>query len=473
MVFACRLAPGEFLEVVAAGIGVGANKDDEDWHDARSQVRVGAWIEAKAGDEVTFLPAAVDCDGRDAGQPEGEEPVTPQNWWLKFIADRLSLDAPLPADEEERTRLLTRATRDLFGNAPTDDELTAFKNDATPGALDALAKRLAERSGFESFSGSLTSGSTTFKVLPVDPEAAKKPRTAKGPGQYRLGKNATFVVTRRSIGERIVNEAHLAFAPTDATKPAPREPHVVKLPDDYDSWAAAWLRDSDVLWIRKDGAVHKYDATKPNEVRESVPEVNDVPKAIRDALWNVGATENLAPPSHGDPSVEAAHRELWRRFVSPHGTLYDYTALDSKVELPTATECSESKPNALGWWTPIENGAFFGGLYLDALCNRWKALQTDEAAREARVIAGGLMKLGEAGATPGFVARGFADDGRTHWLASSSDRKFFWGPSNTASGTNKARAASSRRTPCATRSSPRGSSRSAATPRSSKPPAPT
>ena len=31
-----RLAPGEFVEVEAAGIGVGANKNDEDWHGTRS-----------------------------------------------------------------------------------------------------------------------------------------------------------------------------------------------------------------------------------------------------------------------------------------------------------------------------------------------------------------------------------------------------------------------------------------------------
>ena len=42
------------------------------------------------------------------------------------------------------------------------------------------------------------------------------------------------------------------------------------------------------------------------------------------------------PASHAADAVEAAHRELWRRFVSPHGTLYDYTALDGQVELPTA-----------------------------------------------------------------------------------------------------------------------------------------
>ncbi len=202
-VFACRLAPGEFIEVIGAGIGVGANKDQEDWR----ETRVGSWIEAKAGDEVTFQPDAVNCDGRDAPQPEfdGAQPES-INWWLTFIKNRLSLDAPLPADAAERGRLLDRAMRELFGNAPTDEELTTFKNDATPDALKALAKRLAERSGFEPFSGSLTSGPTTFKVLPVDPDAAKKPRTAKNPGQYKLGGDATFVVTRRGIGAESASE---------------------------------------------------------------------------------------------------------------------------------------------------------------------------------------------------------------------------------------------------------------------------
>lgn len=133
-----------------------------------------------------------------------------------------------------------------------------------------------------------------------------------------------------------------------------------------------------------------------------------------------------AEPTQPAAAVEAAHAEIWKRFVSPHGTLYDYTALDGTVHLPTAAECAESKPNALGWWSPIENGAFFGGLYLDALCQRWQHVKTEAAAREARTIAKGLLRLAEAGATPGFVARGFADDGRSHWLASSSDQTYPW-----------------------------------------------
>ena len=283
-VFACRLAPGEFIEVIGAGIGVGANKDQEDWR----ETRVGSWIEAKAGDEVTFQPDAINCDGRDAPLPEtdGAQPAQ-MNWWLSFISNRLNLDAPLPADAAERGRLLDRATRELFGNAPTDEEHAAFRNDATPEALDALANRLAERSGFESFSGSLTSSSTRFKVLPVDPDAAKKPRTARNPGQYKLGGNATFVVTRRGIGERTVNEARLTFAPADATAPAPREPHEIKLPDGYDTWAAAWVRSGTVLWVQQKGTVSSYDFSNAVHVKETAfdeTDFNKVPKAIKEAL---------------------------------------------------------------------------------------------------------------------------------------------------------------------------------------------
>ncbi len=170
---ACRLAPGEFLEVTAAGIGIGANKDDEDWRGTR----VGSWIEAKEGDEVTFNPAPVIVNGQDNDQPEPDLALRKgSKWWLNFITNRLSLDTPLPADAAERKQLLGRATRDLFGNAPTSKEITAFTTDAAPDALDALAKRLANRAGFVPFSGSLKSGTRKLLVLPPDPDAAKKPR---------------------------------------------------------------------------------------------------------------------------------------------------------------------------------------------------------------------------------------------------------------------------------------------------------
>jgi len=46
-----RLEPGEFVEAEAAGIGVGANKDDGDWQGTR----VGAWIGAKAGEVLRSM----------------------------------------------------------------------------------------------------------------------------------------------------------------------------------------------------------------------------------------------------------------------------------------------------------------------------------------------------------------------------------------------------------------------------------
>jgi beta-lactamase regulating signal transducer with metallopeptidase domain len=166
-IVACRLAAGEFLEVTAAGIGVGTNKEVEN----RREIRVGAWVEAKVGDEVTFTPAPVSATGNFTDERAKGEP----GWWLDFIKDRLSLDSPLPADAAERGRLLNRAVRDLFGTAPTPGETAAFVADRTPDAFDALAKRLAERTGTSSFTGKLQSGKTKFRVLPVDPDAAKKP----------------------------------------------------------------------------------------------------------------------------------------------------------------------------------------------------------------------------------------------------------------------------------------------------------
>jgi len=132
------------------------------------------------------------------------------------------------------------------------------------------------------------------------------------------------------------------------------------------------------------------------------------------------------PPSAVEAAVETAHRELWRRFVGPAGLLYDYTGPNGAVQLPTAEECRASQPNALGWWTPIENGAFYNGLYLDALCNRCRTSADRRGADEAGRVAAGLLTLAPADATPGFVARGFAADGRGHYVASSSDQTYPW-----------------------------------------------
>ena len=299
-IFACRLAPGEFTEVTGAGIGVGANRDDEDWRGTR----VGAWIEAKEGDEVTFTPAPVSADGND-----GRAGVLGEPWWLAFVTNRLNRDAPLPADAAERKRLLDRAVRDLFGTAPTPEEAATFVADRAPDAMGALAKRLAQRAGTTPFTGTLQSGETKFRVLPVDPDAAKKPRVATGPGRYTLGDNVRLVIVRRPDGDRRVNEANIVFFSSAPKVEPPGKPHEIKLPDGYHTWAIAWERGSTVLWVAEKSVLRSYDFTNPADVKETRIETADIThvaepfrEALRPALEG-GSSASERPAA--TPAAEA------------------------------------------------------------------------------------------------------------------------------------------------------------------------
>ncbi|MEM9659461.1 MAG: DUF1549 domain-containing protein, partial [Planctomycetota bacterium] len=256
-IFVCRLAPGDFIEVVGAGIGVGPKQDDE----RRLKARVGASIHASPGDEVTFTPAAVSASGDDGRKREADD----TNWWRDFIANRLKRDAPLPDDAAERRRILDRAVRDLFGTPPTPDEFDTFVADESPDALEALAQRLASRAGVVTFSGELLSGTTTFRVLPVDPEAAKQPRVATGPGRYQLGDQVQLVIVRKGSG---VNEASLKFSAPEASAESPGKPFEIKLPNGRHTWAIAWKRDLTTLWVAEKGVVRRIDFANPADVRE-------------------------------------------------------------------------------------------------------------------------------------------------------------------------------------------------------------
>ncbi|RRJ97705.1 hypothetical protein Ga0100231_004255 [Opitutaceae bacterium TAV4] len=131
-------------------------------------------------------------------------------------------------------------------------------------------------------------------------------------------------------------------------------------------------------------------------------------------------------PENVSSLIDQAHREIWRRFITPDGTLLDYTGLDGQTILPTAEQCRENQPNGFGWWTPIENGAFFNGLYMDALVSRWEITREADIAAKARKLAAGLEKLATVSGTPGFIARGFADDGKTVYPLSSEDQVYPW-----------------------------------------------
>ncbi len=292
-----RLAPGEFIELNATGVGVGPERDDEDWHEGG----VNSSIEAKAGDEVTLTTGPVRLsDATDISEP-GHAP----RWWLDLIKARLARRAPLPADAEERTRLLYRLALELFGTPVDEEETAAFVADRDAGALDSLAKRLARRTEVAPFTGSLQSGPTKFRVLPADPDAAKRPRTVSNPGWYRLGDTTFLSVSRRLVGERIVNEASLQFFSRDPAQSAPGEPHEIQLPDGYDTWAAAWPRGGTVLWVQEKGGIRRYDFSTPAKVVEEATPPEKVPVEIREALRRALPNPAPKPPPKGGPPPAA------------------------------------------------------------------------------------------------------------------------------------------------------------------------
>jgi len=122
-----------------------------------------------------------------------------------------------------------------------------------------------------------------------------------------------------------------------------------------------------------------------------------------------------------EPAVERAHAETWRRFIDGHGIMRDYVG-----ELPTPEDCRLGKPNAIGWWSPIENGPMFTGIYLHAVVERARRSGADEDKEQARKLAQGLLKCASVSDVPGFVARGVGSDGKCHYPLSSDDQMHPW-----------------------------------------------
>ncbi|WP_165069075.1 hypothetical protein [Paludisphaera rhizosphaerae] len=136
---------------------------------------------------------------------------------------------------------------------------------------------------------------------------------------------------------------------------------------------------------------------------------------------------NAATARSAAEGVEQARGEIRRRFLDRHGVMVDFTGLDGSVDLPTPDECRAGKPNALGWFQPIENGSMFNGLYMDAAVNAWRRSRTEADAAEARRLMEGLLLLNSVSdQAPGFVARGVSTDGRSHFPMGSNDQTGPW-----------------------------------------------
>src|ERR687893_2216942 len=131
----------------------------------------------------------------------------------------------MPQTAADREQLIRRVTLDLFGEAATAGEVAAFVGDDGPDALSRLTARLQARPRIEPWAGKLPTGETRFRVTAADPNAAKAPRAANGPGRYVLGDGVHLLVSQTTSDGRRTNKAIIAFLSPDPKVASPHEPY--------------------------------------------------------------------------------------------------------------------------------------------------------------------------------------------------------------------------------------------------------
>lgn len=119
--------------------------------------------------------------------------------------------------------------------------------------------------------------------------------------------------------------------------------------------------------------------------------------------------------------VDQVHEVLWTTRIDAHGLIRDFVG-----ELPTPEDCALGRPNAIGWWSPIENGPMFTGLYLPAMCERARRSGLQADREQVWQLVQGLLLCASVSDVPGFVARGVGTDGRCHYPLGSDDQTHPW-----------------------------------------------
>lgn len=110
------------------------------------------------------------------------------------------------------------------------------------------------------------------------------------------------------------------------------------------------------------------------------------------------------------------HDIVWRRYVRmPYGHILDYAGKNGEAIYPTKEECDRAIPNPRSWGLPIENGAFFTGLYAYALLEKYKYDGCEKSTDEIKVLMDGLFLLQDVAKVDGFIARGVGVDGVSHY----------------------------------------------------------
>jgi len=132
-------------------------------------------------------------------------------------------------------------------------------------------------------------------------------------------------------------------------------------------------------------------------------------------------TSSTVSPERVAAAVEQAHAVMWSKFIGNDGLIHDYVG-----EVPGPEDCRLGRPNAIGWWSPIENGPMFTGTYLAAICQRARRNAASADREKARRLAKGLLTCASVSDVPGFIARGMGTDGRCHYPMGSTDQTHPW-----------------------------------------------
>ena len=122
-------------------------------------------------------------------------------------------------------------------------------------------------------------------------------------------------------------------------------------------------------------------------------------------------------------AAAATRQHIWQHFI--HRDTQMFYDLDWRVHgryVPTTEEIARGFPNRAGWHTGMENPAHNAGQYLAAVVLRHQLGHDAASADEARLLFSGMKRLCDAAKDPGFLPRGVALDGASHYTNSSCDQ---------------------------------------------------
>lgn len=134
-----------------------------------------------------------------------------------------------------------------------------------------------------------------------------------------------------------------------------------------------------------------------------------------------------------EQTLQEVHSTIWGRFIDKNNIMLDYTDQEGKISLPTPDECEKNQPDALGWWSPIENGGFFNGDYMLGLLAAYrfavqsgKETEAQKRKTEIRRLLQGLLLIQDVCEVDGCICRGVGSDGYSHYPGSSDDQISPW-----------------------------------------------